>query len=147
MRERPPSPSPHRVPRRAWIWLLALALVAAPGFGRDLAAELTVTAFGRQRFDLASGRTVLVDGGVVVDRRSGVRMEADWVSYAEGVDIVARGVRLDGGLGRVAAPELAIDLVRGRLWASGGVVWTRDGLEVRGDALRFDVESGIAGLV
>ena len=142
----PTSWSPHRLARRAWPWLVVLAVVAA-ALGRSHTAELTVTAFGRQRFDLASGRTILLDGGEVVDRRSGVRLEAAWVSYADGVDIIARDARLEGDLGRVTAPEVTIDLVRGRLWATGGVVWTREGLEVRGDALRFDVEIGIAGLV
>jgi hypothetical protein len=143
---RSPPPIP-RIARRAWPWIVALAVVASPALGRAPAAELTVTAFGRQQFDLASGRTVLLDGGALVDRRSGVRMEAAWVSYAEGVDILARDARLAGDLGQVEATEVAIDLVGGRLWAAGGVVWTREGFEVRGDALRFDVEAGIAGLV
>lgn len=113
----------------------------------DTAAELTVTAYGRQTFDLASGRTVLDDGGEVVDRRSGVRLVAAWVSYAEGVEVVAREVSFEGDLGRVSAPEATIDLQRGRVWAGGGVRWERDGFEVRGRELRFDAEAGIVGLL
>jgi hypothetical protein len=122
-------------------------VVAVTGMARSSLAELAVTAAGRQQFDLASGRTTLLDGGVVVDRRSGVRLEAAWVSYVDGVDIVARDAQLEGAVGTVSAAEVTIDLVRGRLWATGGVVWAREGLEVRGDELRFDVEAGIGGLV
>ena len=144
---RPTPAIRRRLARSGWLCLALVAVAVALASGRGSTAELTVTAFGRQQFDLASGRTVLVDGGEVVDRRSGVRLEAAWVSYVEGVDLVARDVRLEGELGRVSAPEVAIDLVLGRLWATGGVAWTREGLEVRGDELRFDAEAGIAGLV
>jgi hypothetical protein len=137
----------RRLARSARLWLALVAVAASAASGRGSTAELTVTAFGRQQLDLASGRTVLVDGGEVVDRRSGVRLEAAWVSYVEGVDLVARDVRLEGDVGRVSAPDVAIDLVLGRLWATGGVAWVREGLEVRGDELRFDAEAGIAGLV
>jgi hypothetical protein len=148
----PPLLAPMALPPRSrrgprWTWIVWAVLVVASALARDTTAELTVTAYGRQTLDLATGRTVLDDGGEVVDRRSGVRLWAGWISYAEGIEVVARDVRFDGELGRVAAPEATIDLLRGRVWAGGGVVWERDGLEVRGDELRFDAEAGIVGLL
>jgi hypothetical protein len=143
----PPEPPPPRRYGRAWSWIAWAIVVAAFALARDTAAELTVTAHGRQTLDLASGRTVLDDGGEVVDRRSGVRLLARWISYAEGIEVLAREVSFDGELGRVSAPEATIDLLRGRVWAGGGVLWERDGLEVRGDELRFDAEARIVGLL
>jgi len=141
-RARPAEPRPPR----PWLALALAALVALPAWGQSTIAELSVTAFGRQRLDLASGRTLLEDGGELVDRRTGVRLVAAWIAYAEGVDVAARGATLDGALGRVDAAEVRVDLAAGRLVASGDVVWSRDGLEVRGDELRYDAEAGVAWL-
>lgn len=126
-----------------------IAAQGAPAGVADAAAvaDLSIVAYGAQRLDLASGRTVLEDGGEVVDRRSGVRLTAAWIAYAEGVDLLARDVRLAGDLGTVAADEVTIDLASGRLAATGGVRWSREGLEVRGDALWFDAAEAVAGLL
>ena len=142
-----PSPPPlrGRFARLTRAWLVA-ALLAAPAWAHGSAAELSVTAHGRQRLDLASGRTVLEDGGELTDRRSGVRLVAAWIAYAEGVEVVAREARIEGDLGSVVAAEVTVDLASGRLTATGGVAWERDGLEVRGGELRFDADAGIAWL-
>lgn len=140
--------------RRLFVALCAALLTAAPVAAQGIeappsaaaVADLTVVAYGAQRLDLATGRTVLEDGGEVVDRRSGLRLTAAWIAYAEGVDLVARDVQLVGDLGSVAAAEVTIDLVAGRVWALGGVAWSRDGLDVRGEALWFDVFEAVAGL-
>jgi hypothetical protein len=146
-RHAPISPPPRRRRSRAWSWIVWSILVAASALARDAAAELTVTAYGRQTFDLASGRTVLDDGGEVVDRRSGVRLIAAWVAYAEGVEVQAREASFEAELGRGSAPKATIDLLRGRVWAGGGVLWEYDGLVVRGHELRFDADAGIVGLL
>lgn len=109
-------------------------------------ADLTVVAFGAQRLDLASGRTVLDDGGEIVDRRSGVRLVAAWIAYAEGVEVVAREARVIGDVGAVTAAEVTIDLSAGRVFAVGGVSWSRDGFEVAGASLWFDASAAMAGL-
>jgi hypothetical protein len=147
LRHAPTEPPPPRRRCRARSWLVWTIVVAALALARESTAELTVTAYGRQTLDLATGRTVLDDGGEVIDRRSGVRLVAGWASYAEGIEVVAREVSFEGDLGRVTAPEAKIDLMRGRVWAGGGVLWERDGLEVRGNELRFDAEAGIVGLL
>ncbi|MDF1524212.1 MAG: hypothetical protein P1P87_15525, partial [Trueperaceae bacterium] len=69
--------TPTRSRRLAFAVVAALALAGPSGVAQEAVAELTVTAFGAQRFDLATGRTVLEDGGEVVDRSSGVRLTAD----------------------------------------------------------------------
>lgn len=131
---------------RLLVWLLA-ALLAWPAWGQAGVAELSVTAYGRQRLDLETGRTVLEDGGELVDRTSGVRIAAAWIAYLDGIEVVARGVTLDGDVGRVEAGEIAVDLLGGRLQATGGVRWLRPGVDVTGRSLWFDVGAGVAGLV
>ena len=127
----------------AWVVTLAVASTWA----QSGVAELEVTAFGRQRIDLATGRTILEDGGELIERGSGVRLVASWIAYAEGVNVDARDARIEGDLGRVDAPRVAIDLGLGRLTASGGVVWRRAGLEVAGEQLWFDAEAAVVGLL
>lgn len=111
------------------------------------AAELTVIAYGEQRLDLATGRTVLIDGGEVVDRRSGVRLQASWIAYADGREVEARGARLDGDLGSVEADVVRIDLAEGRVRAQGGVTWVRDAWRARAEAVWFDAGEAVAALL
>lgn len=135
-----------RPPLRSVLVLVALAAVAA-GWAQSGIAELEVTAYGRQRIDLASGRTVLEDGGELIERRSGVRLVAAWIAYTEGIDVSARDVSIDGDVGLVDAPLVVIDLVASRLTASGGVAWRREGLQVTGETLWFDADAGLVGLL
>ena len=133
--------------RRAIVLLLLCTWAATPAWGQSGVAELGVTSYGRQRLDLASGRTVLEDGGELADRGSGVRLSAAWISYEDGVDVVARDVVMEGDLGRVTAPDVVVDLASGRVTATGGIAWTRAGLAIRGVELRFDAAEGIAWLI
>jgi len=126
-------------------WVVAFAVASA--WAQSGVAELEVKAYGRQRIDLATGRTILEDGGELIERGSGVRLVASWIAYAEGVDVDARDARIEGDLGRVDAPRVAIDLGLGRLTASGGVVWRRAGLEVSGERLWFDAVAAVVGLL
>jgi hypothetical protein len=124
-----------------------VAFAVASAWAQSGVAELEVEAYGRQRIDLATGRTILEDGGELIERGSGVRLVASWIAYAEGVDVAARDARIEGELGRVDAPRVAIDLGLGRLTASGGVVWRRAGLEVSGERLWFDAGTAVVGLL
>gem|GEM_PF-1960704 len=126
---------------------LASSCFAPGALAQPPVAELTVVAYGAQRVDLASGRTILEDGGELVDRGSGVRLTAAWIDYLEGVEVVAREVRFEGGFGRVEAGELVIDLANARLWADGGVVMRHGALALAAASLWFAVESGVVGLV
>jgi len=124
-----------------------VACAVASVWAQSGVAELEVKAYGRQRIDLATGRTILEDGGELIERGSGVRLVASWIAYAEGVDVDARDARIEGDLGRIDAPRVVIDLGLGRLTASGGVVWRRAGLVVSGERLWFDAEAGVIGLL
>jgi hypothetical protein len=136
---------PHP-PLRPILVFLVLAGVAL-AWAQSGIAELEVTAYGRQRIDLASGRTVLEDGGELIERGSGVRLAAAWIAYLEGIEVSAREASIDGDLGLADAPLVRIDLVAGRLTASGGVAWRREGLQVTGETLWFDDDAGIVGLL
>ena len=125
--------------------LAALAGAAAPVVGAQPAsafAELAVTAYGAQRFDLATGFTELPDGGEVVDRGSGVRLEAPWLRYAEGERLEATDALVYGAFGEVFAPGLTLDLRQRRLYADGGVSLSTPSGTVRAATLRFDADDG-----
>lgn len=131
-----------------WPLIAAVALAAvAAAWAQSGIAQLEVTAYGRQSIDLASGRTVLEDGGELVDRASGVRLVARWIAYLEGSEVAARDVAITGDLGAVDAPLVDIDLAAGSLTATGGVAWQREGLRVTGETLWFDGDAGIVGLL
>ena len=116
----------------------------APGAAQEANpfAELSVTAHGSQRLDLATGYTELVDGGTVVDRGSGVELEAPWLRYREGERLEARDALARGPFGQVAAPHLTLDLVAQVLHAEGGVTIETEQGAVEADAVRFEAGAG-----
>lgn len=131
---------------RGWLIAIALALPLGPAWAQDPVADLTVTAYGAQRLDLATGETILEDGGEVIDQRSGVRLTAAWIAYVEGERLEAREAIVDGELGRVEAGVVEIDLTTGRFVASGGVVLTRPGFTATAERLGLEPEAGLAWL-
>jgi len=132
--------------------LMALALILAALAGgaalvvraqpASVFAELAVTAYGAQRFDLATGFTELPDGGEVVDQGSGVRLEAPWLRYAEGERLEATDALVHGPFGEMFAPGLTLDLRQRRLYADGGVSLSTPRGTVRAATLRFDADDG-----
>lgn len=142
-------------------WLLA-ALLAAVAWGPAAQgqgfAELEVIAYGAQRFDLATGFTELPDGGEAVERRTGVRLSAPWLRYAEGDRLEAHDALVEGDFGRIEAPMLRLDIAARVLSAeasspddedepaaarrAGLVRLTWDDGAVEAEGLRFDAESG-----
>ena len=136
----------------AIVALMALALIlAALAGGAALVvraqpasafAELAVTAYGAQRFDLATGFTELPDGGEVVDQGSGVRLEAPWLRYAEGERLEATDALVHGPFGEVFAPGLTLDLGQRQLYADGGVRLSTPSGTVRAATLRFNANDG-----
>ena len=109
-------------------------------------AELTVVAYGAQRLDLATGRTVLDDGGEVTDRASGVRMTAAWIAYVDGASLEAHDATIDGDLGRVRAARVVIDLALGLVRAEGDLEFERPGIRARAERLGLDGPAGLAWL-
>ncbi len=123
---------------------VALAGLVAFASGQALSpfAELSVTAHGTQRFDLATGFTELPEGGEVVDRGSGLRLEAAWLRYAEGQLLEATDAHVSGPFGGVFAPRLTLDLAERRLHAAGGVTLTTSAGAVTAQTLRYDADDG-----
>lgn len=136
--------SSRHPPRRAPWWLAAVLLAGAFVHAEEAAplAELNVTAFGAQRLDLATGFTELVDGGIVIDQGSGVRLEAPWLRYAEGERLEAQDALVEGAFGSLEATRVELDLLARRLEATGGVILRAEGTEVRAEALRFEAQDG-----
>ncbi|MFN2321851.1 MAG: hypothetical protein ABR510_02685 [Trueperaceae bacterium] len=144
-----PSTSPRAVRARLAVLVAAFALAAPPlpfAMAQAPVAELTVVAYGAQRFDLATGRTVLDDGGEVVDRASGVRMTAAWIAYVDGASLEARDATIAGDLGRVRAARVVIDLELGRVRAEGDLEFERPGIRARAAYLGLDGPAGLAWL-
>lgn len=124
---------------------ISCALLLASAVAVASVAELTVTAYGAQRLDLATGFTELPDGGEVVDQGTGVRLTAPWLRYAEGELLEARDATVDGPFGRLTAPLVSVDLRIGRLEAAGGVALENEaGHVLRADEMVYDAEAGWA---
>jgi hypothetical protein len=142
----PATPSRRSAaPRRARPIAFACAVLLMSAVAGAGVAELTVTAYGAQRFDLATGFTELPDGGEVVDQGTGVRLQAPWLRYAEGDLLEARDATVDGPFGRLTAPFVSVDLRVGRLEATGGVALENAaGHVLRADEIVFDAEAGWA---
>ena len=131
--------------RRAWVIPIVFVALLTSAVAEAGVAELTVTAYGAQRFDLATGFTELPDGGEVVDQGTGVRLSAPWLRYAEGELLEARDATVDGLFGRLTAPFVSVDLRVGRLEATGGVTLENGtGHVLRADEIVFDAEAGWA---
>lgn len=126
--------------------MLLLGFLASCALAQMPAAELTVRSYGAQRLDLATGETVLEDGGEVVDQRSGVRLSAAWIAYVDGERLEARDAVVAGELGEVRADVVTIDLDVGRLVASGNVRLRRPGLAASSDRFGLDAAAGLAWL-
>lgn len=123
------------------------ALLISSAFGQGGVAGLSVVSYGPQTLDLASGRTVLIAGGEIRDAVTGVIIDAAWISYIEGVEILAEAATVRGTVGLITAPVLRIDLLNGTLMADGGVRWQRDALETRAVALFYDETEALVGLL
>jgi hypothetical protein len=145
--------------RRRCLWplaLLAALLLAGPALAQDGApgpsvARLTVVPAGEQRLDLATGETVLPDGGTIVDAETGLELEARSIRYVDGAYIEAEDAAARTAGGRLHAPALRIDLQALTAVAPEGVRYRRDGLELRAAAAelrlgpelaRFDAPRG-----
>lgn len=129
--------------------LAALALTASPpALAADYAA-LTVSPYGRQSFDLATGVTVLADGGEVYDRERGVRLAGAVVRLQEGAFIELEDARAESAegvaFGEVRADFIRLDFAAQTLRAEGAVTLTGD-LNASAARLRvlFDAEVVVA---
>ncbi|MEF2277691.1 hypothetical protein V3W47_05215 [Deinococcus sp. YIM 134068] len=105
-----------------------LSLLAGLTLGIGDAATfggLSVTPRGPQRLNLQTGATELPQGGTATDTRTGLRLSAGQMELRPGERLTARGatVTLRQG-GTLRAQNVAYDLGRGTVTASGGVTYT-----------------------
>jgi hypothetical protein len=114
----------------------------APEADADSFAQLSVIAYGAQRFDLATGFTELSDGGEVIDRGTGVRLAAPWLRYAEGDRLEASDALVHGAFGELTAAKLTLDMARRELRAEGGVRLVTPHGAVSAQTLAFDADGG-----
>jgi len=120
---------------RRWLcWALLSGLALANPF-----AALTITPFGEQLFDLATGIATLPDGGEVVDREGGMVLIGQWLHYQEGVFVEAREARVEAKTFTLSAPSIVLDLVEQRLNASGGVRYQSPELELGAEQVLIDL--------
>ncbi len=141
---RPTPPTPGAL-RSVALAALTLAALAGLALAQGEVAELTVTAFGAQRLDLATGFTELPDGGEVVDRGTGVRLVAPWLRYAEGEVLEAHDATVDGPFGVLMAPRVRVDLAGGQLVATEGAVLEHGaGQVLRAFEIVYDARDGWA---
>lgn len=117
-----------------WIALLgSLASAATAPF-----AALTITPSGPQTFDITTGVTTLPHGGSVIDRDTGVALQAGFLTYQQGKAIDARGAQVQGSFGRMQADRVHIDIVAGTLVASQNVSLVRGSLRLTATQVRYD---------
>lgn len=128
--------------------LLALLLVTGAATAQEEVHEpfagLSIEPAGRQLFDVSTGVTKLPDGGVIIDRATGVSVNAAEIEYLPGDYVTAVTVSVDGEFGTVTASSLRIDLADGVLEADGPLELTRGGLSVKAGALTYHGERAVA---
>ncbi len=109
----------------------------------SLFAALTVIAYGEQHFDLATGITILPQGGEIVDQEAGVILKGAFVRYQEEVFVEVEDATLVTPQGEIRAQAVYLDLARHHLSASGEVRFVSPVLAVRADALRVDLAANL----
>lgn len=117
---------------------------ADPGAGAAGFAALDIVPAGEQIFDISSGRTLLPDGGEVIDHATGVRLLAPYIAFAEGRSLEATDVLVTGSFGSFRAATLTIDIEGALLSAAGGVLLERDSLTLTAPELIYDAGAEIA---
>lgn len=124
--------------------VLLVALTLPVALAAEPFAALTVTPTGRQQFDIATGVTVLPDGGVITDKSTGVELRAAHIEYLAGAFVQASGAQVSGDFGTVSADSLRLDLEAGVLNANGGLSLVRDGLTISAGSLVYYANRQVA---
>lgn len=114
---------------RAFVAVVLVLVAPVQVLAADFAA-LTVSPYGRQSFDIATGLTVLVDGGEVYDRERGVRLVGAVIRLQEGAFIELEDARAESAegvaFGEVRADFIRLDFAAQTLRAEGAVTLTGD---------------------
>jgi len=123
--------------------LLALFMSEVSAADTSAFAALSVTAFGEQQFDIATGVTTLTGGGEVRDQKTKVRLTGSFIRFRDGVFIEAEGTQVEGSFGTLQADNISIDIPGGKLVAQGHLMLTRGSLEVSSGALTLFADADI----
>ena len=123
-----------------------VGLCAATVLGVTLAqsfAALSVTPRGSQNFDLSTNITTLAEGGLVVDKETGLELEADFIRYEEGGFIEAQAAAVLGEFGSLESDKLYVDSLEDVILAEGGVTLLYNELSLTADALTVYLEPDV----
>jgi hypothetical protein len=117
---------------------------ATSGAEDDAVARLEVVSTGEQTLDVLTGETVLVDGGVIIDRKTGLELNAPSIRYVQGDFIQAENAsaRMAGGMFTAATMRVDVDALTAE--AGGSVRFEREGLRLTAPLARIDFEREFA---
>lgn len=93
-------------------------------------ARLEVIATGEQTLDVLTGETILTEGGVIVDRKTGLELIAPYIRYVQGefIDATDASASMAGGV--FNAQQISIDVENLTAEAKGSVGFEREGLRL-----------------
>lgn len=123
---------------------LLLAVAAAQQTGSF--ASLVIAPAGDEEFDIATGITTLLDGGVITDHDSGITLQAPWIRYKVGEFIETTDTSVSGSFGAVSAASVYVDIQSALLSAEGELQLDGRNLTVTGDSLRYHADAGVVDL-
>jgi hypothetical protein len=109
-------------------------------------AALTVVPHGQQQLDISTGITTLPEGGYIVDKETGLILDAAFVRYSEGGFIEATGSSVQGKFGTLTASSLYVDVVAQTITASGTLQLNYSGLSLSADHLLIYLQPDVAVL-
>lgn len=124
--------------------VLSLAGCLAATSAQAPFAALSINSAGPQVIDITTGITTLPLGGSVIDRDTGVSLDAAHIRYLDRTFIEATDVTVDGAFGSLTADSVRIEMADSLLTASGDLRLERDGLIVTAAELRYYAVSAIA---
>lgn len=113
-------------------FLLGGTTLAAASF-----AGLVITPAGDEEFDIGTGVTTLVDGGVITDNARGLTVHADFLQYRSGEFVEGSEAQATGNFGEITAAQIRLDVETDTLTASGGISVAAQSFQVSAGELVF----------
>jgi hypothetical protein len=114
-----------------------------PAWAASPFAALSVTAYGEQILDIATGVTTLPGGGEVIDANTGVAVSAAFLRIEEGVLIEGTDIEASGDFGHLRAGSMEIDIASGIFLAEQELLLEREELSVVSSRVEYFAEPAI----